>query len=256
VKSAGRKSRGRGISWQAVGRVAAAVAVVGAAAFLMDRTLRSSQFWVQRIAVRGNTRLASGEIVALLEGVKGQHVFAVDLEHWRTRVLGSPWVAEARLRRVLPHTIEVALVERSPLATARIRDGLFLMDRSGAVIDEYGPQYADIDLPIIDGLLPNDSDTPQARARIALVRHVLDSLSGHDALLKRVSQIDVSDPRNAIVILADDRTRVQLGHTAFAERLASYLELAPALQSRVPEMDYVDLRFEPRVFVHPLAKGR
>ena len=43
----------------------------------------------------------------------------------------------------------------------------------------------------------------------------------------------------------------------FLERLQSYLELAPALRERVPEIDYVDLRFGTRVYVRPaaLAKG-
>jgi cell division septal protein FtsQ len=34
----------------------------------------------------------------------------------------------------------------------------------------------------------------------------------------------------------------------------SYVDLAPALHQRVPDIDYVDLRFDERVYVRPTGK--
>ena len=39
------------------------------------------------------------------------------------------------------------------------------------------------------------------------------------------------------------------GDDQFLERLQTYLDLAPALRERVREIDYVDLRFDERVYV-------
>ncbi|MGE5812975.1 MAG: cell division protein FtsQ/DivIB, partial [Acidobacteriota bacterium] len=75
------------------------------------------------------------------------------------------------------------------------------------------------------------------------------------ALARRVSQIDVRDANDAVVILDGDTALLHLGDSHFAERLQSYLELAPALHERVPDIDYVDLRFDERVYVRP-AKAR
>ena len=36
--------------------------------------------------------------------------------------------------------------------------------------------------------------------------------------------------------------------------MQSYVDLAPALRDRVPEIDYVDLRFDERVYVRPVKK--
>jgi cell division septal protein FtsQ len=44
---------------------------------------------------------------------------------------------------------------------------------------------------------------------------------------------------------------VRVGDDQFADRLQSYLDLAPALRERVPSIDYVDLRFGERVYVRP-----
>ena len=38
------------------------------------------------------------------------------------------------------------------MGIGRIGDGLYLIDQRGAIIDEFGPNYAEFDLPIIDGL--------------------------------------------------------------------------------------------------------
>jgi cell division septal protein FtsQ len=68
-----------------------------------------------------------------------------------------------------------------------------------------------------------------------------------------VSQIDVRDAHDAVVILEGDGALIHVGEERFAERLQGYLELAPTLRARVPEIDYVDLRFDERVYVRPAA---
>ena len=72
----------------------------------------------------------------------------------------------------------------------------------------------------------------------------------------QISQIDVSDSRNAVVLLEGDSTLIRLGNERFVERLQSYHELAPALRERVPAIDYVDLRFDERVYVRPAREGQ
>ena len=93
---------------------------------------------------------------------------------WRRALLNSPWVADASLRRTLPSTVDVVILERAPLGIGRINGSLYLVDDRGAVIDEYGPNYADLDLPIIDGLssAPGEEDAGRVSrdARAAAAR--------------------------------------------------------------------------------------
>ena len=207
-------------------------------------------FHVDRINLRGNQRLSKGEVLSLVDGLRGQSILALDLEEWRHTLMNSPWVADASLRRTLPSTVDVAILERTPLGIGRINGALYLVDDRGMVIDEYGPNYADLDLPIIDGLsaAPGEENTDVYRALLA--RRLLDALRVQN-LAGRISQIDVSDARNAVVLLEGDPTLIRLGNERFVERLQSYFELAPALRERVPVIDYVDLRFDERVYVRP-----
>jgi cell division septal protein FtsQ len=137
-------------------RVLLFVPVLLGAAYLLYagavRAVSSQLLRVDRIVVRGNERLSHGEVLAVLTGLRGESVLGADLDRWRQRLLASPWVREAALRRSLPSTVEVMISERQPIGVGRFGDDMYLVDDHGAVIDQYGPLYADLDLPIIDGL--------------------------------------------------------------------------------------------------------
>ena len=246
-------------AWMAVRlRVLAVVAAVAIAGFVAHRAMSAvlalQMFQVRRIVVHGNHRLSKGEVASLLDGLQGESILAIDLEDWRRGVMNSPWVADASLRRTLPSTVDVTVRERAPLGIGRINGSLYLVDERGAVIDEYGPNYADLDLPIIDGLssVPDDSNPDVSRAMLA--HRLMESLRAQD-MASRVSQIDVSDSRNAVILLDGDPTAIRLGNERFVERLQAYFDLAPALREQVPNIDYVDLRFDERVYVRPAGRG-
>ena len=220
--------------------------------------LSAEALQVTRITVSGNVRLSKGEIVALMDGLRGQSMMTADLESWRQKLMSSPWVGSAAMRRVLPGTIAVAIAERTPMGIGRLGGDLYLIDQEGIIIDEFGPNYAEFDLPIIDGLAgpPRDGSPLIDDARAALAARLLVSLETRPDLARRVSQVDVRDVRDAVVILKDDAALVRLGDDQFVERLQSYLDLAPALRERVADIDYVDLRFDDRIYVRPHSQGR
>ena len=213
---------------------------------------------VDRIVVRGNERLSRGEILAVLNGLRGESLVWTDLDRWRRRLLASPWVRDAALRRSLPSTVEVVVLERQPIGIGRINTDMYLVDERGVVIDQYGPQYADLDLPIIDGLsaAPSESGAMTDEARAELAARVIGAIKSKPEILRRLSQVDVTDAHNASVILAGDPAVIYVGEDQFLPRLQSYLELAPALRERVADIDYVDLRFDDRIYVRPKKNAR
>ena len=234
--------------------------VVGAVGYaghrLVTHVAGAQMFQVRHIAIHGNRRLSNGEVLALVDGLRGEGVLAVDLGKWRERLLNSPWVGDASLRRVLPSTVDVVIAEREPLGIGRLGSQLYLVDDRGMIIDEYGPNYAEFDLPIIDGLTAPSAEGGVTidRARADLALRLLHAVRGR-ALARRISQVDVTDARNAVVLLDGDPALIRLGDDRFLERLQSYLELAPALRERVPEIDYVDLRFDERVYIRPVTRS-
>ena len=245
----------RFVSWR-LARYAVAIALVGYAGYTATTlVLHASALQVRRIAVHGNVRISSGEVQAIVDGLRGTSILTADLTGYRRRLMTSPWIADVALRRVLPSTVEVFVSERRPIGLCRLGGVLYLIDAGGTLIDEFGPQYAEFDLPIVDGLVapPNSGQPTIDEARAELAARVIEALAPRKDIAQRVSQIDVRDVHDAVVMLQDDAALLHLGDDKFLERLQSYVDLAPALREQVRDIDYVDLRFGDRVYVRPAA---
>lgn len=252
--SSRRRSRLQG-AWVAVRSAVVVAAAAYGAWSAASWVAQTPALLVADVTVAGNQRLSTGEVLALVGGLEGRNILGLDLEDWQQRLLASPWVEEAMLRRVLPHSVEIRIRERQPLAIARVGQALYLVDPHGVVVDEYGPAYADLNLPIVDGL-GTGAVTKGAMdpTRVALAARVIGAIGARPDLLGKLSLIDVSSAHDAVVMLEGDTALLRLGDDAFAERLQQYLDLGEALRERVPVIDYVDLRFPERLYVRP-AKG-
>jgi cell division protein FtsQ len=245
--------------WMAFARRTIQCLVLAAAAAYMVAhapaiAARTRMLRVARILIHGNQRLSQGDVLAIVTGLQGESLLWTDLDRWRRRLLASPWVRDAELRRSLPSTIDIAIAERQPIGIGRINGDLYLVDDRGVIIDQYGPQYAQFDLPMIDGLSasPSEGGTMTDAARADLAARVIAAMAAKPAVARRLSQIDVRDAHNASVILSGDAAVIRLGEDRFLPRVEAYIQLAAALRERVSEIDYVDLRFDDRIYVRPV----
>ena len=248
------------ITWRA-GRWAIAVAVVLYAGYRGSAlVLQASGLQVRRISVHGNVRLSSGEVASIVDGLRGANILTADLAGYRRRLLESPWVADVALRRVLPSTVEVFVSERRPMGLCRLGSALYLIDPHGTLIDEFGPQYSEFDLPIIDGLVRSPAARPSRRSTTPAPtwRRAADrragGAQGHARSASRRSTFTTRTTPSSCS--TSDGALLHLGEDKFLERLQSYVDLAPALRQRVPDIDYVDLRFDQRVYVRPASTTR
>jgi cell division protein FtsQ len=253
VKPSRKRSPASKHAWLAA-RLLALALVLGYAGYRgVALIAAASSLQIGHLVVRGQERLSTGEVLALVEGLRGQNILSVDLDEWQQKLLSSPWVERATIRRVLPSTLEINVYERRPMGIGRLGTAMYLVDAKGVIIDEYGPAYADIDLPIIDGIgaAPHDGGSIVDVARAEFAARVIGDLAMRPELARRVSQIDVSDLHDAVLILDGDPALLRLGDTEFVARLQQYIDLAPALHERLDGIDYVDLRFDERLYVRP-----
>ena len=253
VKPSRRRSPASKHAWLAA-RLLVLALVLGYAAYRgVTLIAAASSLQIGHMVVRGHERLSTGEVLALVEGLRGQNILAVKLDDWQQKLLASPWVEGATIRRVLPSTVEIWVDERRPMGIGRLGTAMYLIDGKGVIVDEYGPNYADLDLPIIDGLAasPQDGGPIVDAARAEFAARVIGALAARPELAKRVSQIDVADLHDAVLILDGDPALLRLGDAEFVARLQQYIDLAPALRERLDGIDYVDLRFDERLYVRP-----
>ena len=118
VKPSRKRSPASKHAWLAA-RFLALALVLGYAGYRgVTLIAAASSLQIGHMVVRGQARLSTGEVLALVEGLRGQNILAVDLEAWQQKLLSSPWVESATIRRVLPSTVEIGCTSGGRWASA------------------------------------------------------------------------------------------------------------------------------------------
>jgi hypothetical protein len=194
------------------------------------------------VLVRGEHFLSEGEVRQLMGPALGENILSVDLDGLKRRLRGSPWVADATVRRTLPDTLHVEIKERVPLALAEV-DRLYLMDGDGTLIDVFGPRTASFDLPIVRGLLGYDGDARRGRAERAgeLLRDLGD-------YAQALSEVKVEDSGDLRIVMRGPGEVIRLGGPPYRKKFLTFLALRKDLVERCPNAEYFDLRFRDRIY--------
>lgn len=219
----------------------------------------SPKFDVKQVIFTGNQYT---DIKSMRDSVElgfPKNLMRIDLVKLRNLVETDPWVKRAQVRRVLPETLRIDLRERKPVALAGIEDTIHVVDAEGTILDRYAPKYGKFDLPIIKGLAlesgPSSNDVNERRMSLFL-RAMEELDSEGDQYTELISEADVTDEQNLVVIPMDDTVRILLGHQDFLRRFRAHLKklaLYREMQKKYGGIDTIDLRYEKQIVYQPLT---
>jgi cell division septal protein FtsQ len=114
------------------------MAATGAGAWEGYRAVvRLPYFRVAEVQVEGNLQVASQDIIAGLGLAPDTSILEVNLRALAQRVLENPWIKEASVRRRLPLSLTIQIVERMPEAVF-IADRRYLLSADGVILAELG----------------------------------------------------------------------------------------------------------------------
>lgn len=205
-------------------------------------------FAVRRVVVSGCQRVSPEEIAAL-SGALGTNAFALDLGRVRAALLAHPWVADATVRRALPHELRVSVTERVPVAVEVAKEARRVIDESGAILGEGGAE--DLRLPELRGI--SSAPEPQRAERRALAAATLTALrAAAPALHARAEALDVSDVRK-LVLRAQDCPPIWLSGPASADEAAAWSRREIGIGQVIGRAAWVDARWRDRLYVMPAA---
>ena len=109
---------------------------------------------VQQIEASGTERASAAAIRTAVSVQIGTPIFEVDLAAVRDRVQAIGWVDGATVKRRLPSTLHVQIVERTPVAFWQRNRQLVMVDRAGVEIAaESVSQFAHLPVIVGDGAL-------------------------------------------------------------------------------------------------------
>jgi cell division protein FtsQ len=145
----------------------------------VDNRFGAAGFRLRTIEIQGASALATADIVKAAGIYKDQPLLGLDLDALRKRVEAVGWVKEARIVRLLPDTLVVAVVERRQLAVWQHAGRQMVIDEHGHPIPEADPlRFSTLPLVVGEGgaehapeILPVIAQRPKLMGQMdALVR--------------------------------------------------------------------------------------
>jgi cell division protein FtsQ len=125
------------------GAVALGLVIVGLAAWLVAN---SALFAARDIRVLGNVRLTAADVQRLAGISMGDNVLRLGIDTAVRSLERSPWVARASVECSLPSTLVVRVLERTPAAWLRDRQGPVLVAADGTVLERATGKPVDVPL--------------------------------------------------------------------------------------------------------------
>jgi cell division protein FtsQ len=116
----------------------------------VDNRFGDAGFRLKTIEVQGASTLAAADIVKAARIYKNQPLLGLNLTQLRERVEAVGWVKEARVGRLLPDTLVVAVVERRQMAVWQHGGRQVVIDDHGQPIPEADPAHFST-LPLVVG---------------------------------------------------------------------------------------------------------
>jgi cell division protein FtsQ len=112
---------------------------VGALLFKGGQAVQQSQsLRLEKFEVAGNTEARmSSETVVEAAGVHvGDHLLRISTKEVSARLEKLPWVASAKVERILPSTLRITVDEREASMVVQTGQGPFLVDAEGLVLQQ------------------------------------------------------------------------------------------------------------------------
>lgn len=156
---------------------------------------------VQEVTVSGRTRTAVGDLLHAVGLGRGDSLLAFDPNQARRRIQKLPWVESAVVRRTIPDTVHIDLVERRPYARWQHGGKTRVIDRNGTIVaDTATPEFAKLPMVVGAGAaerarnifkIINSRPALAARVRAAtLVRERRWNIEMNDGIVIRLPERD------------------------------------------------------------------
>lgn len=199
------------------------------------------------LTVDGVETRDESEVAAVFEPDNGQSLASVDVSERREQLLAIQWVKEARVSKIWPNAVRVAVRARAPVALVPLAGGeaVRMIDADGVLL-EYRSTGSD-GLPVMTGI-DAEMDLRARQDRVKLFMAVMDACSVQ-RFSERVSEINVADLENVLVLAKHEGRLVtlEMGNDHLRHRVEMFLNGVDSWQSALGPLKSVNLRLEGQI---------
>ncbi len=211
----------------------------------------SDELAVREIVVEGTAATTPESVRAVLQGYLGRNLVELALDEVAAAATKDPWVKQASVKRLLPGTLRITVIERTPGALALLGGSVYVVDDGGVVMGPAGPELP-YDLPLLIGL-----DAHQGKDREATLARGIDLLlrlhAAFPTWTRGISEVDLARADRVVVTRVDGGPQILLDPDRIDRNLGAYLALQPTIARKVGDVNRVDLRWSQRISLLPAA---
>ena len=220
---------------------------LGAVGMVFYNTMSHSDFFqVTGIRIEG-CRQTTKDMIVELSGVDiHTNLLALDAQAVEARIEEHGWVEQADIKRHWPNQLTIVIRERRPVALINRPDGLYHVDRTGAIFARVLPPD-DLDFPVITGLGENEwTEAEQAEAVQSALQFIKYTGRGSPVLPQQnISELHLDKDGEITLFLVNKPFPIRLGA---GELSTKYYRLAKVLNwlyktDSFPLVTYIQLDY-------------
>jgi cell division protein FtsQ len=221
-----------------------------------DLLTQYGYFECEHIIIEGTERLSEKQVKEQADIKDKMNILSLNLFIARKKLLGHPWIEEARVGREFPNTIFIRITEHKPLAVLDLGDK-FILNTSGFIFKKLESDDPEI-RPIISGLSYSDISTTQdaGSIRFMAVMEVLKLGQEPDSVVSNqmIHRIEVDRQIGLSLHTSDQEKIVKLGFGNYSEKYAQLKKVLFQLKDHDNFNDYncIDLINPDRIVVYPV----
>lgn len=229
---------------RSLGRLLRGVVFIFVSAAVLGFFVYVPFFTLSEIKLVGAKYLTQEDIMKVGNIYMGEPLFQLETDVVQSRLSKDLRVEEVSVRRHLPHTLEVKIKERRPLATIVCDYGYLDLDRNGMIIDSY-KTLKTMQIPMINGATVHDlyiGDDVEDET----VKKILDFLQRlNEETLNRLSEIAIVEADYIVLYSATERpVQIRIGKLERLDEKARLTEdFLRDLETNPHPVEYVDFNY-------------
>lgn len=201
-------------------------------------------FTLSEIKLIGAKYLTAEDVMKIGDIYMGEPLFQLETDVVQSRLSKDLRIEEVSVRRHLPHTLEVKIKERRPLATVVCDYGYLDLDRNGTIIDSY-KSLKTMQIPMITGAAVRDLYIGDA-VEDETIKKILDFLQRlNEETLNRLSEIAIVEADYIVMYSATERpVQIRIGKMERLDEKARLTEdFLRDLETNPHPVEYVDFNY-------------
>ncbi len=210
----------------------------------------TSYFELKEFEISGNSVLNNDHIIKKSGISPAQHVFNINCEEIKQRLLGEPLIKEAQVELQGLNKLKIDIVERQPYIYAKYGIAFYEISDDGVIINTEG--MGEKDLPIITGLKLQNANLGSSifhNDDFYMAKHWLKTLD--EKIIKQISEINFSNCQNPYIIMLTGEKIFPRNAEDFKNRYVFLRALLDNLRKNNVEPFYLDMRALNAIVIRP-----